>query len=159
MCPPGHAAHPAVTALVNATMRRLPDLNGVKPTTLYATKRNVERENKEELEKLDRATEVRPSPPRRLPPAALPLAAPGYSPLAQHVYRANDRIGPDPDAPANFEPNPDPWLKLQDPWFTERCPAASEVKLRLGAQVFRGWSGRGARVAGHGLSAARRARR
>ena len=54
----GHASHPAVQRLVQATQRPLPPRgDGIKPTVLYATKKAVEAENRDELRRLDPATE------------------------------------------------------------------------------------------------------
>jgi ATP-dependent DNA helicase PIF1 len=104
----GHATHPTVRQLVDATQRQLPELGGIKPTVLYPIKRDVERENDVELIKLDPATE--------------------------HVYFAEDSVGPDCESLPPPVPNPNirP-TELQK--FGENCPAAPKLTLRLGAQV------------------------
>jgi ATP-dependent DNA helicase PIF1 len=104
----GHATHPNVQQLVKATARQLPEQDRIKPTVLYPTKDNVERENNEELSKLDQATE--------------------------HVYYAEDSVEPDHESAPPPHPNPDIKQKEIEK-FSAICPAARELKLRIGAQV------------------------
>ncbi|EOD23427.1 DNA helicase [Emiliania huxleyi CCMP1516] len=105
----GHASHPAVQRLVQATQRPLPPRgDGIKPTVLYATKKAVEAENRDELRRLDPATE--------------------------HVYKALDCEEPDLDSHPPPDPNPNISPNERQK-FAENCAAPDELQLRLGAQV------------------------
>lgn len=105
----GHASHPAVQQLVHTTQRALPPrADGIKPTVLYPHKRAVEQENRVELGRLDASSE--------------------------HTYLAKDSEEPDPTLPPDARPNPD-ITAHEVKKFDENCPAAAELKLRLGAQV------------------------
>ena len=134
----GLASHPAVSELVHSMQRPLPPRDdGIKPTTLFPTKRDVEKLNQQELEQLDRATE--------------------------RTYLAKDWIEPDNETRlglgfglglglgSNPTPNPNPTLSLtltsppptpnpnisphEQRAFGEKVAAVETLKLRLGAQV------------------------
>ena len=110
----GHASHPAVQRLIGATRRPLPArTDGIKPTTLYPTKRAVEQENRVELAKLDSSSE--------------------------HTYRAVDSEEPDPTLDPDVRPNPD-ISPNEHKAFDQNCPAVAELNLRLGAQVRHLWT-------------------
>jgi hypothetical protein len=105
----GLASHPAVRALVGATQRALPPRgDGIQPTVLYARKREVERQNEDELAQLDRNTE--------------------------RTYHALDGVEPDHETLPPPDPNPN-ITPSEKRAFGEKCPAVETLKLRLGAQV------------------------
>lgn len=54
--PPGLGDTPRVRALIDATARPLPPLDGVAPTTLYPLRNDVGKLNDEMLHTLDRTT-------------------------------------------------------------------------------------------------------
>lgn len=68
----------------------------------------VAQENRVELEKLDVSSE--------------------------HTYQAKDSVEPDPQLPPTVHPNPD-ITPNEVKKFDDNCPAMSELKLRIGAQV------------------------
>ena len=97
----GLASHPAVGELVRTTQRRLPPrADGIKPTTLYPTRKAVEALNQVELEQLDRTTErtyvakdgIEPdnetSPPPTPAPATPPSAPPSLEAALARRARA-----------------------------------------------------------------------
>ena len=105
----GLASHPAVSELVRTTQRRLPPrADGIKPTTLYPTRKAVEALNQDELEQLDRTTE--------------------------HTYVAKDGIEPDNETSPPPTPNPNITPHEQKA-FGEKVAAVETLKLRLDAQV------------------------
>ena len=124
----GLASHPAVSELVQSAQRPLPPRDdGIKPTTLFPTKRDVETLNQKELEQLDRATE--------------------------RTYVAKDRIEPDNETRLGLvlglglglglDPNPYPY-----PYPNANQPAAHAQPEHLAARAegLRG-EGRGGRDA------------
>ena len=111
----GLASHPAVSELVHSTQRPLPPRDdGIKPTTLFPTKRDVETLNQKELEQLDRATE--------------------------RTYVAKDRIEPDNETRLvlglglglglGLDPNPYPY-----PYPNANQPAAHAQPEHLAARA------------------------
>ena len=107
----GLSTGPEINALVAATRRRLPEMDGIVPTTLMATKADVRSTNANQLERLD--------------------------PQTEHIYRAEDKAQPDESLVGIGERE---WAKgqlLGDPMFVkeDECPARAELKLRLGSQV------------------------
>ena len=126
----GLASHPAVSELVHATRRALPARDdGIKPTTLYPTTRDVEKLNQNELEQLDRATE--------------------------RTYVAKDRIEPDNETRLGLglglgleldpTPNPNPYPN-PNPNANQPAAHAQPEHLAARAEGLRG-EGRGGRDA------------
>ena len=111
----GLASHPAVSELVQSAQRPLPPRDdGIKPTTLFPTTRDVETLNQKELEQLDRATE--------------------------RTYVAKDRIEPDNETRLGLglglglglDPNPNPYPY---PYPNANQPAAHAQPEHLAARA------------------------
>jgi ATP-dependent DNA helicase PIF1 len=118
----GNGDTPATKELIAATKRELHPVDGVRPTVLYATRKDVSDENETRLEELDIST--------------------------RHTYSATDEVDVDMSVVINMEVDGGVMTKKHfgkhasikaqlsgDAFFTKECQARHELELRVGCQV------------------------